>query len=100
MKLTFRESGGYVGWTRGAEIDTDSLPPPAAKALESLITPSGLSYPSGARSPSARDSISYEIFIETKEGRHGILLDDTAVGPDLEPLIEYLQKRAQPLSAR
>src|SRR5438067_716035 len=80
MKLTFREIGGYAGLIRGAELDTESLPAPAAKALESLITPDRPHRPHGSRSSSARDFISYEISVETKEGTQGILLDDTAVG--------------------
>ena len=58
LKITFRESGGFAGLVRGCELDSSSLPPAAAAALDVLLA--GAKAPSRA-SRGARDLVTYEI---------------------------------------
>lgn len=100
MKVTFRQSGGYAGLIVGCELDTDSLPADEAATLQSLVEESGILQAKGGYAPQGRDLLQYEITIETSEGVHRVLLDDTTIPESAVPLIEYLQSRAAPRAPR
>ncbi|MBW4633028.1 MAG: hypothetical protein KME30_14360 [Iphinoe sp. HA4291-MV1] len=105
MKVKFSQSGGYAGLRRGCELDTDSLPGDEAAKLQSLVEQSGILQAESQHAPHARDLFNYNITVETSEGDtygnpssvHTVSFDDLSRPEGAEPLLKYLQSRAQPL---
>lgn len=100
MKVTFRQSGGYVGLRRGCELDTADMNSNEAGALRSLVERSGVLQTEGGHSSGARDAINYEIIVETDKGVHRTTFDDLSVPAQLDSLLEYLKDCAQPLAVK
>ena len=97
MKVKFLQSGGYAGLIRGCEIDTESLTPKEADALQSLIKKSNIK---GNRKFSARggarDLNNYVITVESKDEFHTISFDDMSVPENVQDLLGFLKGRAKP----
>ncbi|MFB2772751.1 protealysin inhibitor emfourin [Pelatocladus sp. BLCC-F211] len=100
MKVKFSQSGGYAGLRRGCELDTDSLPSDEAAKLQSLVEQSGILQAESRHAPHARDLFNYNITIETSEDDaiRTVSFDDLSLPESAEPLLEYLQDCAKPLS--
>jgi hypothetical protein len=97
MKVRFRQSGGFAGLVRGAELDTDSLPPTQAAELERLVAAASL--PSGKRATAAgADRQQYEIAVE-RTGAHRIesRFGDGDLTDELAALVAFLRARAKPV---
>ena len=97
MKIQFRQSGGYAGLMMGCEINTDFLPPEEAARLESLVKQSSILQAKSVSMSQARDLLNYELTIETSEGVHKVSFDDMSLPRSIEPLLDYLQERVEPL---
>lgn len=97
MKIKFRQSGGFAGLLSGCDLDTASMPPAEASQLESLVRESQILQLKSAGDTQARDQFNYQIAIETSEGSHQVLLDDSTLPARVEPLLDYLRKQAKPL---
>ena len=93
LKITFRESGGFAGLVRGCELDSSSLPPAAAAALDALLA--GAQAPSRA-SRGARDLVTYEITVGAGKGARTVALGETNVPEAVRPLIAHLCSRSGP----
>ena len=96
MKITFRQPGGFAGLIRGCELDTDSLHPDEAAKLASLVKQSNILQAKGGRTPDVCDAIDYQIAVETSQGTHQLSCDDLSCPESAQPLLDYLQGRAQP----
>jgi hypothetical protein len=97
MKVRFRQSGGFAGVVRGAEIDSASLPVPEAAELERLVAAAQLASAERAAAPGA-DRQQYEIVVERAgapkiEARFG----DGALTDELAALVAFLRARAKPI---
>jgi hypothetical protein len=97
MKITYRESGGFAGLSRGVEIDTSTLPAADARRVEALVARAGLKQQARAGPAGARDLAGYQITIESDAGRVAVSFDDMTVPEDADDLLAYLQERAGPL---
>lgn len=95
MKVSFRQSGGFAGLTRGVELDAEDLPPEEAASLRSLMERGGPQ--EGTEDPEARDLQTYEITVETDEGSRQFAFDDGTVPEDVAPLLRTLKRRSGPL---
>lgn len=98
MKITFRQSGGLALGTKIGEAkeDTDLLPPDEATRLRSLVEQSGILEAQSSRAPKARDVFSYEIVVETDDGKvHRKVFDQMALPESADPLIEHLTARSK-----
>lgn len=91
MKVTFRQSGGLAGLTRGCELDSETLPAAEARRLEKLVAKSGLEGVESASPPAARDLVTYEITVEREGGTESVRFDDLSVPDAAAPLLELLQ---------
>ena len=81
---------------KGCEVDTDSLSTDEASELESLVEQCDLSQTKSGITPDARDLLGYGMTIETDEGVYDLSFDEMTVPRNVEPLLEYLQRRAKP----
>lgn len=94
MKLTFRQSGGFAGLSLGCEVDDADLPRAEAARLRRLVRQCRLA--DAAAPAGARDVTTYEITIETPGGVHRATFHDLAVPDRVQPLLDFLQRRAGP----
>ena len=94
MKLTFRQSGGFTGLSRGCEIDDADLTRAEAARLRRLVERSRLA--DVAAPAEARDVTTYEITVETPDGVRRATFHDLAVPEQVQPLLDFLQGRAGP----
>ena len=97
MKIRFRQSGGFAGLVRGAELDTAALSGPEAAELERLVA--AMRLPSTKRTAArGADRQHYEIVVEREgapkvEARFG----DDALSDELAALVAFLRARARPI---
>lgn len=95
MKIRFRQTGGFGGLVLGCDLDTSTLPPAEAQDLTRLIKQANLEKIHAKPSQKARDLQNYEIAVESDEVNAKVSLDDMSVGTNLEPLLEFLRRRAR-----
>jgi hypothetical protein len=100
VKVTFQQSGGFAGLAKTCELDTKQMAPDQAALLESLVEQSHLPDSLESRSPRARDANSYVITVEGEGKRRRIAVDDRTMPDDARPLVQFLQKCAQPRARR
>ena len=94
MKITFRQSGGYAGLTKGCEINTERLSPEEAQELKSLVTQSGILEAQSKQSPNVADVYNYLIIIETRDKTHQVSFDELSLPEEVIPLIDFLKDRS------
>jgi len=101
VKISYRETGGFAGLGRGADLDLESLPPSEAGRLRKLVEQARLG-DLRTRGPSAaRDLVGYEIAVEGDDGKRFVArFDDATVPASATPLREYLQERARVVPPR
>jgi hypothetical protein len=97
MKVRFRQSGGFAGLVRGAELDTAALAGPEAAELERLVAAARLASTTRTAARGA-DRQQYEIVVEREgapkvEARFG----DDALSDELAALVAFLRARARPI---
>lgn len=94
MKLTFTESGGYLGLTRHVTLDTSTLPPEEGRHLETLVRTSGVLGHTSGVTPAARDALQYELTIEEGAVATTVVFDDLSKPAGAGTLLKELRKRA------
>lgn len=94
MKITFRQSGGYAGLTKGCEIDTELLSSEEAQELKSLVAQTGILEAQSKQSPNVADAYNYLIIIETRERIHQVSFDQLSLSQEVIPLINFLKDRS------
>jgi hypothetical protein len=94
VKLTFRQSGGFVGIDRGSEVETKSLPVNLRHVAESLVQDDA---PMAAPNPAARDQMQYHLLIEGDGSRRDLHFDDETMPAGWNDLVAYLRGHSGPL---
>lgn len=92
MKIAYKESGGFGGLSKSAEIDTQTLPKAEAQKVESLAH--ALLADAGGKSEKARDAKTYTFTIDEEKR----VFDDTTITAEAEKLRDYLLKKKSPAS--
>jgi hypothetical protein len=100
MKLRFTQSGGFAGLIRQCTIDTETMKPDEAAALEGLVRQASLSASRQALSRSARDLEEYEIAIDRDGKSVTVVLDQSTLPAEAKPLVAYLKKSTRPGGAQ
>jgi len=95
MKVRFRQTGGFGGLVLGSDLDTSTLPAADAQELTRLIKQANLENIQTKRNDKARDLQNYEIVVESDAPTAKASFDDMSVDANLEPLLEFLRKRAR-----
>ncbi|MEI6255897.1 MAG: protealysin inhibitor emfourin [Planctomycetota bacterium] len=96
MRITFTQSGGFVGAFKGCELDTATLAPEDRREVEALVAGSGLTESSERSSAVARDQRQFEIVLEADSGRVQIVSDEGSLPEAARPLVAFLVARARP----
>lgn len=96
MRITFTQSGGFVGAVSGCLIDTAELAPADRREAEDLVAASGLTGSFERFSPSGRDRRQYEIRIEGDASPLTVVCDDASLPEAARPLVAFLAARARP----
>jgi hypothetical protein len=96
MRITFIQSGGFVGAVRGCRIDAAALPAEERRALEALVAESGLDASLERFDDAARDRKRYEIRIDRDGDAVRVCCDDRCLPETARPLVGFLAARATP----
>jgi hypothetical protein len=96
MKITFIQSGGFVGAVKGCVIDAADLAPGERQELESLVKASSLTESSELFSGTGRDLRQYDIVIERGTAVQRLSCDERSVPEAARPLVTFLTARARP----
>ena len=95
MRIFLRQAGGVAGLIRGVELESDELPPDQRRALETFLDSDEASRLE-ARSPAARDALTYRLRVERPGGEVTFAFDEPSLPPQLEALVDFLQSRLRP----
>ena len=96
MKISFVQSGGFLGIRRGCELDTAVLAPDTAQELERIAKTSGISASGVFFSTSGRDLLQYDITIDDGASEVCVTFDDATLPAAAQSLVDYLQKHSRP----
>ena len=96
MRITFVQSGGFVGGIKGCRIDTAALEPAERAEVEALVAKSGITASFAERSAAARDLRLYRIAIERDADVLRVECDDRCVPEAARPLVGFLAAKATP----
>ena len=94
MKIRFRQSGGFAGLVKVAEVDSEFVSRDEVVQLEAMVG-EALSEAVSAPGPGLPDEEQYFIEIELGQRRQTILVGRSSVPGPVRPLIEYMEKLAQ-----
>jgi hypothetical protein len=97
MRITFTQSGGFVGAVRSCAVDTATLADADRREVEALVAASGLVVPLELFSAGGRDRRQYEITIEKGSAPLRIACDDASLPAAARPLVAFLSARARPV---
>ena len=95
MKISFVQSGGFMGLLTGCELDTEGLAPDTTQELEQIANTSGISASGEFFSKSSRDLQQYRITIEDDDSAISVIYDAT-LPASAQSLVDYLQEHAVP----
>lgn len=92
MRIRFERTGGFAGIHMVAEIDTESLPPEEARAVQQLVERAGFfELPRIVAAPTrAPDQFRYRLAIEDQGREHTVETCETAAPDTLRPLLRRL----------
>ncbi len=102
MKIVVERSGGFAGIRQTHTVSTDQMPKNEADHLTGLVQQSGFyQLPSVIRStgPGA-DRFQYQITVDSERGTHSVQVDEGAVSPQLQPLLDWLKNYARATQKR
>ncbi|HYK89726.1 MAG TPA: protealysin inhibitor emfourin [Acidobacteriota bacterium] len=94
MRIWFERSGGFAGRKVQGSLDSSRLPESQAQNLAELLKRSHFfDLPQKMRSASpGADRFVYKVTVETDDGDHTIEAAESAVPPDLRPLLDFLTR--------
>lgn len=97
-QVQFTQSGGLAGLEMAASVDLDDLPPDQADRIRQALAGADLPALAGVAPvpPQGADGFQYDIAV-TEGGRTcAVTVQEPAVPPSVQPLIDALRPLAQP----
>lgn len=94
MKITFHQSGGFVGLIKGCEIDSELLSTAEGQQLNSLVNQSGILEAQSNNTPNVADVYNYHIVIKTKKMTYQVSFDEQNLSEEIIPLIDFLKEHS------
>jgi len=94
MKIRFRQSGGFAGLVKVAEVDSGEVAGEEGGRLESMVREALAEAVPESTSAMPDDEQVY-IEIEIEERRETILVGRSQVPGPMRPLVEFLEQRAR-----
>src|ERR1700676_3279526 len=102
MRILFKRSGGFAGISQTKSISTDQMPAEEAQKVTSLVQQAGFfALPPVIEStqPGA-DRFQYQISVDGEQGAHSVQVDESAVPPSLQPLLDWMKNSARPQAGK
>ena len=96
MKITFLESGGFVGAWRGVCLEAAALPEGERRELERLVAGCGLDRSCECFAAAGRDRRQYDLAVARAGQVVRLSCDDASVPEAARPLVAFLKARAIP----
>jgi hypothetical protein len=94
MKIKFRQTGGFAGLAKSAEVDVNELPPDAAQALQAIVEEKPkFSIPAMFRF-NKPDEEQYSITVENQGQSRQLHMARSNVPAPLQPLVNHLVQNA------
>jgi hypothetical protein len=97
MRISVERSGGFAGISQTQSISTDQMPAEDAEKVVDLVHGAGFfALPSVIHStePGA-DRFQYKITVESEHGDHIVQVDEGAVPPSLQPVLDWIKNSAR-----
>ncbi len=97
MRISIERSGGFAGINQTTRVSTDELPAEQGPEVASLVEAAGFfELPSVISSIGPReDRFQYKITVEGEQGTHTVQVDEAAVPPRLQPLLNWMKNSAR-----
>lgn len=97
MRLQVERSGGFRGIGPTSSISTDQLPAEEAKKLNELVEAAGFyDLPAEIRSTgTGADGFQYKVTVESERGSHTVQVDEDAVPPSLQLVLDWMRNYAR-----
>lgn len=97
MHIQFERAGGFAGMRLTVDLQTDTLPQEDQLRLRQLVDEADFfALPAELRDTgTAPDEFTYKLTIETSDRRHTVETTESAAGPKLRPLLEWLTRAAR-----
>jgi hypothetical protein len=102
MRVVLERSGGFAGISQTLGVSTDQMPEEEAQKLRELVEAAQFDeLPSVIRStePEA-DRFQYKLTVESEHGTHTVQVDEAAVPPSLQPVLNWMKNSARPRSGK
>lgn len=93
--VRYRQSGGFAGLIRGAEMDGGDLSDAERRALMRAMQVSATS-----SDVVTRDHVVHELELDTDSGTRRLTFDESGAPAGLEGLLDRLASRAKPIPLR
>jgi hypothetical protein len=94
MKVRYRQTGGFAGLSLGADLDTDKMPTSEAEELVRLVKQAALDKVGDKKSSGGRDLTNYEIIVDDSGRTIKGSFDDMTIPSNVQPLLDFLNRRA------
>jgi emfourin len=97
MRIDLERSGGFAGIRQTSSVSTDQMSEDEARKVANLVDGAGFyELPSEIRStgPGA-DRFQYKITVESEHGTHVVQVDEAAVPPRLQPVLDWMKSVAR-----
>lgn len=97
-RVRFTQSGGIGGLELAASVDLDDLPDDQAARIREALAGADLPALAGRRveRPPGADRYQYDIAVTDGRRTHTVTAHESAVPPELQPLIDALRPLARP----
>jgi hypothetical protein len=94
MRVVIERSGGFAGISRSQSFSTNDMPAEDAKKLRDLVDASGFyELPSAIHSDNpVPDAFRYRITVDGERGTHTVEVDEGAVPPRLQPILDWVKR--------
>jgi uncharacterized protein (DUF2126 family) len=100
MKVSFLQSGGFAGLSRGCELDTRQMNEADAKQLAELVEAAGIRAvgTSSAEKAPYPDARSYRFTVTDETGAiHEAVFTDSSLSDQLMPLLQRMRACSRPV---
>jgi len=97
MRVILERTGGFAGIKLRTSLDSESLTESQARCLRELVEKSRFfDLPLELHAPnSGADRFQYRVTVESEKGSHTVVASETAVPPEMRPLLDWLVQRAR-----
>jgi len=97
IRIDLERSGGFAGMSLKASVDTSQLPPDEASTIAGMVDRLDFgALAARAATPSrAPDRFQYDLVVRRGGQRHALSLGESAVTPELRPLLDHLMTMAK-----